>query len=553
MAALRSRYMAEPLIPSPGYGRLSANNILNLGRQLRDEWLYELPYMFVATSVYQQMASGRDYKVSGNPRGVTRCIEWMNGATTIQYDGIEFTGFDDLEKRRSLDHLAVGRTLMYAPLDGVLQYLDPTSTFYDAEKREWYSSLTSQKYPAADVIVNHAFPIGSSGSFMAPLLPVVSSGMLAYLVRDHDKASVDGRRIRDVIIVRGKDMADLAVKAMADMIKLYTEPDASKHNIPVIHYEDTGNSPMAAKDLVGRIGLSEIPENFNRADFEFSYVNEIAAALGISLRHFWNSEKATNRALEEVQEARQAQKGPSYFVHNEERLFNNKKIVKRFGRDVRVSFIEEVDVQSRETNAKVLKMYAEAVALLNGLAPGQIDIEALIGFMQRDDILPVDVELIKPGAPKTSVIAGSDPQTTPSKKKDLTQQSANPGPAIQKSFELDYDEITMDLNGRILERRRPTYSIEKALIREYQEDPEFQKTLRDEQDVITSSNLLEKAHQYNLEQFFASDSSQRLTVIEEQDEDVQERLKSITPTSKLNDNDNRLIANLLMRIWALDE
>ncbi len=549
--ALRSRYLSEPLIPSPGYGRLFTNNILALGQQLRDQWLYELPLMFEAVSIYQQMASGRDYKVSGPIRGVTRCIEWMNEATTIQYDGIEFTGFDDFQKRRSVDHLTVGRTLMYTPPDGPLRYLDPTSTYFDFDKKVWYSTYTQEEFPAANVHVNHAFPVGSNGSFMAPLMPVVSSGMLAYLIRDHDKASVDGRRIRDVIIVQGKDVAEQAITAMEQMIKQYTEPDATKHNVPVVHYEQNGNSALSAKDIVGRIGLSEIPENFNRADFEFSYVNEIAAALGISLRHFWNSEKATNRALEEVQEARQAQKGPSYFVRNEERIFNNKKIVKRFGRDVRVNFIEEVDVQSRETNAKVLKMYAEAVGLLNNLAPGRIDVKALISFLQRDEILPVDVELVMEGKPNSSVIKESDQETTPGNGNTVTE--GNPGVQMQKSIELGQDEVTMDLNGRILERRRPTFSIEKALIKEYQEDPEFQKILREEQEVITPDNLLAKAHRYNLEQFLAADPDLREQVIADQAVDIQERAKALTVDSDLSDNDNRLIASLLMEIWAADE
>lgn len=549
------RSIFEPLIPAPGHSRLYSTNMLAFGWQLRDNWVHEFPYMAEATYIFQQMASGREFKVSGPPRGAARCMEWLNNAKTVQYDGLVSYGFDDFQRRRALDWLTIGRTLLYAPLEGDLEYLDPVVTMFDYQTRKWYSTLTGEQYDEKDVFFSHAIPLGNSGAFMAPLAPVVPTAMLAWLVREHDKASVDGRKIRDVIMVQGQDLAERVVQAVSDMVKIYTEPNAAEHRIPVVHYEMAGNTNISAKDIVGRIGLSEIPEGFNRNEFEFGYVNEIAGATGLSLRHFWNSERATNRALEEVQEARQQQKGPSYYVRTDERLFNNGKIIQRFGRRTRLSFVEEVDVQSREANARVLKMYAESVGLINNLAPGLINIEALIGFMQRDDILPADIELINKNVSQSSVIKKSDPQNTPGE--NTEQISSDPGPSMQKSIdddELDYGEITIDRNFRVLERRNRIYSVEKALINEYRNDVGFLEKAREESEVLTTETFLSKAHRHNLETFMNANESSRNAVLAEQPPEVQERLSKITPSSKLSDDDHRALAAVVIGLLsATDE
>lgn len=505
-----------------------------------------------AAYIFQQMASGREYKVSGQPRAVARCVEWLNNATTQQYDGITMTGFDDFERRRAFDWLTIGRTLMYAPLEGDLEYLDPATTFFDYQNKRWYSTLTSQEYPAEDVQVSHAIPLGISGAFMSPLMPVVSTAMLAYLIREHDKASVDGRKIRDILIVQGKELAERALTAMNDMMNNYTEADPTKHRIPVIYYETGGTVSQAAQDIVGRIGLSEIPAGFNRPDFEFAYANQIAGATGLSLRHFWNSEKATNRALEEVQEARQAQKGPSYYVRTEQRIFNNRGVIpRRFGRSVRTTFIEEVDVQSRETNAKVLKLYAESVQLLNSLAPGQIDVAALIAFLQRDDILPADAEIFNPDAPPTQSVIKT-PSQAPMPGEETAQQSSDPGASLQKSIDLDYGEVTMTLDGRIVERRNRVYNIEKALSDILEKDSEFIRSVQKEAEVVTSENFLEKAHAHNLELFQQIDPEILEQILSDKPVAQRERAKSFSPDS-LTDDDHRLIASILMEFWTYED
>lgn len=533
------------------------NNLLDLGRQLRDQWLYEFPLMPEGTYTYQQMASGREFKVSGSPRGVTKCIDWMNESITKQYDGLEMTGFEDLVRRQALDWLTIGRILMYAPQEGALEYLDPTQTFFDYNTKRWYSTFTQQEYAGADVFVSHAIPIGATGYFMAPLMPVVSTAMLAYLIQDHDKAAIDGRRIRDVLIVQGESLAENIVTSIQKMVNEYTEPDPTKHEIPVAFYESSGQGNIPADQMFARIGLSEIPQGFNRADFDYQYANRLAGALGLSLRHIWNSEKATNRALEEVQEARQAQKGPSYFVRNLQRIFNNKKIVARFGRGIRVSFIEEVDVQSREVNAKVLKMYAESVKLLNDLAPGQIDIQALLAFMQRDDILPSDIDLFNPEAQavvKKPVSTTASPQDIPTPMDGNTQQTSDPGPqpqTKQKSidFDLGYDEVVMDLNYRILERRKRVYSVEKAIYDEYLDDETFIKKAQQDAEPITPVNYLQKAQEYNLQQFLDADPAIKEYVLSLQDPHIAERAKAFTTDKKLTDDDHRILASLLVDIW----
>lgn len=493
-----------PLIHAPGASRINMYNMLRFGRQIRDDYLWQFPLLNGAVFTYTQLASGRELKVSGPPRGVAKMIEWLQNAVVKTYDGMTLTGFEEFERRRSLDHVSLGRTMFYAPLGGDLEYLDPTEVMFDYTKREWYSSYTQRTFKEQDIYLNHPIPVGSTGMFMAPIAPIIPAAMLAWLIQEHDRSALDGRRLRDVIVVQGQDLANQIADQVQQLIKSYTDPTPDSNNIAVVYVETQGGATqVTTQDLIGRIGVSEIPEGYDRAKAEFSYVNQIAAALGLALRHFWADEGSTNRALEEVQEARQQQKGPASFVRSEQRMLNSRKLPKRFGRNVRMAFIEEVDLQSRQVNAIVLEKYVNAASVINQMAPGMINLPVLFGWLQSADMLPSDVSLLNPNAsatpkPAAEVMENPDRLATPNGK-DVVQ--ASEGDSLEKA--IDYGEISMTLDGKIIESRRRVFLIEKAIEEEMRADAEAMADIREEAAMSGAksfADLLSLARGRNLDQ-----------------------------------------------------
>lgn len=548
--------LLTPVIRAPGFSRLSVYSILSYGQAIRDQYVWEFPILPGAVYTYQQMASGRELKISGFAKGVTRTIEWLQAAETRSYDGVIYKGFEDFLRRRVLDYLCVGRTIMAAPEDGPLEYLDPTRLSFNLHDRTWVDMLYNRTFAEKDVIVNHPIPVGSTGAFMSPLAFIMPTAMLAWLIREHDKASTDGRKLRDIIVVQGAELAAQIGSSIEQMIERYSGADVSKNQVPIVWTEGVGDGSgkLATEDLMARIGISEIPAGFDRSEFQFEYVNEIAAALGISLRHFWNSEKATNRALEEVQEARQAQKGPSSFVRNEQRLLNQNNVLKRFGSNIRMAFIEEVDVQSRKANAEVLKLYAESAGMINLLAPGMINLEALFGWLQGDDILPSDIEILNANWKQEMV--NPDSLNTPGQDENVIQRSGSPQPGIaniEKSYddpldELGYGEVSMNLDGKILERRNKLVTVEKLIARQLQKDITYMKELAEEEMPITFTGALVEARKNNLEKFLDLDPAQieRIATDASMSPDDIERLQNLRDED-VTDDDHRKIGHIILK------
>lgn len=550
--------LSSPIIRAPGFSRLSVYSILNYGQSIRDQFVWEFPILPGAVYTYQQMASGRELKVSGFAKGVSRAIEWLQAAETRSFEGLVFKGFEDFEKRRVLDYLCVGRTVYAAPEDGPLEYLDPTRLSFNLQQRTWQDTLYGRTFKESEVFVNHPIPVGASGAFMSPLAFIMPTAMLAWLIREHDKASADGRKLRDVIVVQGEELATQIKSAIEQMIEFWSGADPSKNGVPVVHtdIETNGTGGVATQDLIARIGISEIPQGFDRQGFQFEYVNEIAAALGISLRHFWNSERATNRALEEVQEARQAQKGPSSYVRTEQRLFNQSGMLKRFGSNVRMAFIEEVDVQSRKTNAEVLKLYADSAMTISKIAPGLINLEALFGWLQSDDILPSDIEILNANWKNVMTNPDSLP-TADGTEAGIEQQNSDPQPSLmnEKSYrhpddELGYGEVSMTLDGKIVERRNRMITVEREIAKELANDAEFLAELAELKEVRNFDDLLLEAREKNADKFFSTDPDllQQVLGTSSLSEKDFDRLISLTPETELTDDDHQKIGLLILKI-----
>jgi hypothetical protein len=421
-----------------------------------------------------------------------RANDWLQDAVSRQWDGIDLEGFDNFLRLRSLDYLAVGRRLFYVPDDGPLEYLDPCMTHYNMNTGQWIDNLTGRKLPREQVYVDHTQPIGSSGFFVSPIAMVMPSAILAWLIREHDTASLDGRKVREVIIVKGKKLVESIRTALVTMMNLYTDPtqEITSSNIPVAYLDDD-QFQGKVDDLIGRLSITSIPENFDRDSFMFQFVNEVGAVTGLALRHFWNSEKATNRALEEIQQQRQAQKGPETFIRSEQRILNRRGILrKKFGPSTRMAFFEEVDAQSQKIRSEVLMNNAAAFKIFSEVpasGDNQLSLEALIAWQQSEDVLPPEMDFLE-----AVTVKESDPD-------NLTENVEQSDPRVSqlgKSVDiLDYDEITINSRGEIIEKRLKVFPVIKALAEEMAEDPEIVDILEKSETVPSFESLLKEARQ----------------------------------------------------------
>lgn len=483
----------------PGFSnRHLVRQMLQFGREIRDVYLWQYPLLPGAVYTYQQMASGREWKVSGkNERGVAAAVEWLNSAQSINHDGVIDYGMEQFIRRRVLDYLCVGRTSFYWEQGKPLRYLDPVFLSYDLDNRKWQNSFTNEEYPVENLVINHPIPMGNSGYFLSPISFIIPTAMLAWLIREHDNAAANGRKIRDIIIVRGSELATQIANAVQTSVALWSGADPSKNDIPVVFTETLDNVPV--KDMITRLGIANIPENFNREGFQFEYVNEIGATTGLAIRHFWNSEKATNRALEEVQEARQSQKGPSAFVRSEQRLINQSGCLEQFGRNVRFGFIEEVDSQSQESRAKVIKLYSEALEKFALVFNGKVNGNAFLAWLQSEDLLPADLDLVELG---TMIQSGALPIPD---KGGSQQNSDNKPTPLSKSIddELDRDEISMDMNGKIVERRPKVIHIEHIIKKALLKDADFISNVEASNKEFTFEDALKASREEDYGKFKA--------------------------------------------------
>jgi hypothetical protein len=455
--------VGKPLLRSSGV-HFNIAQTLAYGRKVRDVKLWDWPIVPGAVSIYIDIASSRQWTLSGKPRAVARAVEMLNNTLTYDVEtGQSYYGFDQFEQRRALDSLAVGRTAMLLPNPKrrMIEYLDPTlltrlqtpSLVVRPGDFAW-EYADGRKFRAGEIVLHHPIPVGTSG-FVAPLTPLTPTATLAWLIREHDSAKLDGRKLRDILFVGNAEMASAIEEAVVRMAALWSGADpASVGGVPLVEINNPSGSPVA--NQIFRLGLSEIPENFDRVQFINEYVNQIAAHLGLSLRHFWNNETTTNRALEEVQEARQQQKGPAMFVRAEQRILNNSgalDVIADRG-TLRFSYQEETDAGSQLTHAQVLNLTANSLEKISTLFGASIDLSAYLAWMQSLGLLPNDIELIKEQPSDTQQPiqrAESDPQPFASGESRLV--SSDQDNPLTKTALLQYGEVTMDLNGNLLDRR----------------------------------------------------------------------------------------------------
>lgn len=460
MAIIPSR-----LYNAPGVSvRRAAYEMLEFGRQMRDIHLRELPIIWGATHTFQTLAANREFKISGTPRGAPKAMEYIQNARTRCYDGTLEFGLEQFEKRRAMDYAVVGKT-MFKWDEQYIDYLDPVEMYFNLQERRYEDRVTHEHWSVDRVVANYPIPIGGHGYFVAPVFNAVKMGMLHWLINEHDMAAADGRKIRDIILVMGDELSTQIQEAMEDTLKLWSGADPTQVGVQIVYSKDT--VVKSASDLVARLSLANIPENFNRETAIVTYVNEISNALGLAMRHFWNDERGTNRALEDVQEARQVNKGPGAFVRTEQSLFNASGCLKQFGASTKFHYIEEVDSATRKVNAEIIKMYSEALASFAKVFGGNVNGEGLLAWLISEDILPADIDLIT----DIGTIAQSGTEPVPGEGTTIERSNqptigitSQNGSENKKSFdEIDYGEITIDSNGRIVDRRSKVFRIENVI------------------------------------------------------------------------------------------
>lgn len=505
--------------------------MLTSGREIRDVKIWKLPILPEALIVYQQLASSREWSISGSVKYAQRALEGLQRAITINpSNGYVHFGFEDFTKRRILDYLAVGRTTFtYNSNRNTIEYLDPTrltfqSNMKDSKQRYggvadnapvWrYANERTLRFK--EVIINHPFPIGTD-YFIAPVVTVLPTAILAWLMREHDKAAIDGRKIRDILFVGSPQMQVALENAVNISAALYTGASTDDVGIPVVEVSNPSGGKI--QDMIGRLGISEIPDSFNREEFIFQYVNEIAAALGLALRHFWNNERTTNRALEVVQEQRQQQKGPSSFIRTEQRLINESGILEQISdskKKLRFAYIEEVDTASQKDKAEVLEKNAQALKTLYDIFGASIDPTEYLRWMQSMGVVPFDLKLSlpdkMPAAETTLTPEGNmnteGETTVASDETDTsapTNSSADNFRKTKQAPPIEDDEITIDMHGKIVDYRRKAFTVERVMtnlikVEVEQEEEEIVKSILSEEDVALAE--VQRANQMAFREFY---------------------------------------------------
>lgn len=489
-------WMIPRALRAPGapFSHKFAYEMLDLGRRLRDQYQFQFPYMASVVKIFGEMASTREWRFSGKvERNLLRANEALHNFETLCHDGRLDIGFEESSKRMSTDHLCVGRWMFVWDEKGKLRYLDPTETFYDKEERIWWEQYIDAKHPVSNVVTYHPFPIGTSGYFVSPLSFVIPTAQLAYLIGEHDRAALDGRKIRDIMIVNSKKLAEQLNQQVRNQLALWAGEDPTKLNISVIYTEGDQNKSMA--DVVHMIGLSNMPQTLNRTEFHADYANQLAATSGVTIRRFYTGqENGTNRSLEEVQEMRQVLAGPAAFTRTLQRKLNTSGWLRTFGPGIRQAFVEEVDAQSMKVRAEVLKLTADAFGVFVDKLMGTVDTGELVAWLQSDGILPPELKIIKgrDGAPKiipsdsisassTDTIIESDPKPTPS-------ESAN-----EKSAPLGYDEYTINQDGEVIDYRRRIIAFPQITTSILEKETKAK--------LMTFSSMLDKARARNVEEF----------------------------------------------------
>lgn len=453
----------EGLIGS-GLSEMSTTRPIQLGHKLRDDIFIQYPMIPNGVFTYQQIVSSREWALGGEPDAVFTALDFLNNiqSKNLETGFVEY-GFESFLKRRVVDYLTIGRTAFGLGKKGAqlfMQYIDPIYLTMDrkGEKRtrsgyirpisprERMWVYDGRRYAAEDIIVHHPMPLGAN-LFVSPLSWLIPSANLAWLLRSHNTAALDGRKIRDILLVGSPSVGDSIKQALITLAKLYAGADVSEVGIPVVEINNNlAGTPV--KDLFAMVGISNVPESLDQSEFLEIFANDVASTMGIAVRHIWNPPDSGNRSVEEIQATREQEKGPSAYIRSEQRLINQSGFLNSISdSDVRFGFIEESDLVALKTKAEVLKAYGEA-ALSFKLVFGQsLTLPSFMTWMKRIGAMPLDLELDESAAEEIAVDSDSNPIV------EGSTGVAGDEPVVAMEKNLDDGQVVVNQDGYIIGKR----------------------------------------------------------------------------------------------------
>ena len=219
-----------------GLSAMSTTRPIQLGQRLRDEVFIQYPMIPNGIFTYQQIVSSREWALGGEPDAVFTALDFMNTAQSKNLiTGFVEYGFEAFLKRRVVDHLTIGRTTFGIGKKGsklFLQYIDPVYLTMDRKgetksrsgytlpvrpkERMWV--YDGRRYSSEDIIVHHPMPLGAN-LYVSPLSWLVPAANLAWLLRSHNTAALDGRKIRDILLVGSPTVRDSIEQALLSLAK----------------------------------------------------------------------------------------------------------------------------------------------------------------------------------------------------------------------------------------------------------------------------------------------------------------------------------------------
>lgn len=440
-------------------------------QRLRDVEVWSFPIIPDAIGAYQDLVATHEWAVAGPLENALKAVDYYNQTEVYDlHNGAVYEGLETFLRRRVLDHLVVGRTAfgLYSTSGRAgtrINYLDPT--YLHLERREvsdrsrrtpvprretaWnYANI--ERYTPDNLFLNHPKPIGTK-YFVSPLESVVPYGRLGWLLNEHNTASLDGRKIRDILFVSNVDVYDGLLQAIKNVVALWAGADPTSDGIPVVEVSNPNGADI--KNLFSFLGLSSIPDKFEQGDFYNLVAVLTSGAIGLSLREFWQAQGYTNRSVEHVDLQRQQQKGPNAFIRSEQRLLNHRRITSQFGvgdERPRFGFIEESDVQTEETRAKVLKMHAETLKIMRESLGDSILPEEWIAWQQSLGSLPYGLTIQEDASDSVVVATDQTLNTDPDEERVEGQDS------IASLKSAPYGTVLVGREYDILDRRVKTFN-----------------------------------------------------------------------------------------------
>lgn len=463
---------------APG-SKLNYRRMMNWSRSLRDEYINQFRILPGAVNAYVEIVSSKTWMLAGHKLAVVRGMERLHESYFVDDLGIEHTGWQNITELLCRDWLYSGRMILHSQqiedMAGPLEYIDSTYltpytySSFDTDKAinktVWrLNRATNQQfidYNQNEIFYLDNITMGYSGLVQGSVPLLLPVAYLDYLVQEHFSAKLDGRKLNDILVVLDNNMAESLQKAF-DIAKSNFQlgvAGAGKQNVGVVAVNPQGLTSVSVQDVFARLGLSEIPDNFEHEVFTSEYVREISNVLGLGPSYFWVGDETNSRSSDYMNEERQMKRGPFVFLKKLERLVNDNNLLatnrNSIGRKSNVRLIYEPDQTSvgAERKAKTFGQWVGGMSALSQIEfTEDLKLGQFLAFLQKENILPTDFgvedlftldEFEDPHQSKPNITTMKE-KTDPM---DMRQTSED------NTFSLNYDEIVVDQDGKVLEKR----------------------------------------------------------------------------------------------------